>query len=291
MAMWGAFKSKLFAGFMNGLNKFYLTNKKMDKVSHIKNVSYFSNKKCKYDVLYTTNFPQKKLPTIFLIHGGGYIAVDKKQFTHFAKDLASAGFLVVSINYRLLPEVFIKDCAQDCINAINHALENYEKIDVNNCFFIGDSAGANLACQAIFANMKNKYFKKLNIRASLLLYGLFDARLTNKLTKPFIDGLYEWKYIDYPIDVFYKEVDVLKKVNKNFPPCLIVTSDNDFIKENSYALIDKCQNLKLDFEYIIFKKSLFSIHGFINLKNTEVYWITVEECIEFFKKRLKQFDK
>ena len=291
IAKWGAFKSKFFATTMNVLNKLYLTNRKIEKLTHKKNIHYAKNKKCAYDIIYTKNYPQKKLPTIFLIHGGSYIAVDKKQFTHLAKDFASAGFLVVNINYRLMPEVYIKDCAQDCINAVKHVLNSCDKIDRNNCFFIGDSAGANLACKVIYALKSKKSEIKINIRASLFLYGFFDARITNKLTKPFIEGLYEWKYIDFPIEHFYDEIDVLKNLDKHFPPCLIITSDNDFIKEHSYAMIDKLQNLNHDFEYIIFKKRLSSIHGFINIKNTAVYNISVDECLNFFKKRLKQIDK
>lgn len=41
-------------------------------------------------------------PVIFLIHGGGFFAGDKSEFSAHSKQLMNAGFAVININYRLV---------------------------------------------------------------------------------------------------------------------------------------------------------------------------------------------
>src|SRR6476659_6103154 len=57
-------------------------------------------------------------PVIVWIHGGGWQAGDKKDVQKKPQAFADKGFVFVSINYRLLPKVTIKQMAGDVAKAI-----------------------------------------------------------------------------------------------------------------------------------------------------------------------------
>ena len=50
-----------------------------------------------------------KLPVIIDIHGGGWMYADKDLNIFYNQYLASRGFLVFSVSYRLVPSVAVPD--------------------------------------------------------------------------------------------------------------------------------------------------------------------------------------
>ncbi len=86
------------------------------------------------------------LPAVVDVHGGGWYYGDHKLNGRFCKYLASKGFVVVSIAYRLAPDATIFDQVQDCFLAINHICQNADEygIDLDKMFIAGDSAGGHL---------------------------------------------------------------------------------------------------------------------------------------------------
>ena len=61
----------------------------------------------------------KKLPVVVWTHGGGWQAGDKKDVSKKPHVFTDKGFVFVSINYRLLPDVTIKQMAGDVAKAIH----------------------------------------------------------------------------------------------------------------------------------------------------------------------------
>src|SRR5438045_2591976 len=57
-------------------------------------------------------------PVVVWIHGGGWQAGDKKEVQKKPQAFVDKSFVFVSINYRLLPEVTIKQMAGDVAKAI-----------------------------------------------------------------------------------------------------------------------------------------------------------------------------
>ena len=55
----------------------------------------------------------KNLPVMFWIHGGGWQVGDKSDVGLKPKVLTKRGFIFVSTNYRLLPEVTMDDLLRD----------------------------------------------------------------------------------------------------------------------------------------------------------------------------------
>ncbi len=89
----------------------------------------------------------KNLPVVFWIHGGGWQAGDKTLVQIKPKFFVDNGFVFVSTNYRLLPNVEIKTIFQDIAKSIRWVHEHIAEHggDPNHILVMGHSAGAQLA--------------------------------------------------------------------------------------------------------------------------------------------------
>lgn len=88
-----------------------------------------------------------KLPVVFWIHGGGWQGGDKDDVGIKPKVLTERGFLFVSTNYRLLPDVSMEVLTQDVARSLAWVHKNIAKYkgDPQQIFVGGHSAGAQLA--------------------------------------------------------------------------------------------------------------------------------------------------
>jgi len=86
----------------------------------------------------------KNLPVMIYIHGGGWRTGDKKGVAAKPAYFTSRGFVFVSLNYRLVPEVDLFTQLQDSANAIGWAKEKITNYggDPSRLHLIGHSAGA-----------------------------------------------------------------------------------------------------------------------------------------------------
>ncbi len=89
----------------------------------------------------------KRLPVMFWIHGGGWQVGDKSDVALKPKVLTERGFVFVSTNYRLLPDVDIDTLIRDVAKSLGWVHRNIAKYggDPKRIFVGGHSAGAQLA--------------------------------------------------------------------------------------------------------------------------------------------------
>jgi acetyl esterase/lipase len=87
-------------------------------------------------------------PLVVMIHGGAWHRGGRFEMglTRWAGYLASAGFAVVSIDYRLAPATSFPDSFADCVDAVDWAVEHAERLgaDPERIGLWGDSAGGHL---------------------------------------------------------------------------------------------------------------------------------------------------
>lgn len=97
------------------------------------------------DVYSPTN--AKNLPVVFWIHGGGWQAGDKSEMYDKPKVFNGKGFLLVSTNYRLLPNVDMGTLTRDVAKSIRWVHDHIAKYggDPKRLLIMGHSAGAQLA--------------------------------------------------------------------------------------------------------------------------------------------------
>lgn len=88
------------------------------------------------------------LPIVFFIHGGGWSAGDKGGLAHINKRnfFIDNGFVFVSTNYRLAPDVAFPIYPQDVAKAFVKIVDNVADYNgnVDEIFILGHSAGAHL---------------------------------------------------------------------------------------------------------------------------------------------------
>jgi arylformamidase len=89
----------------------------------------------------------KDHPVVVWIHGGGWQGGDKKDVQKKPQAFVDKGFVFVSINYRLLPDVTIKQMGEDVAKAIKWTHDHAKDYggDPKTFFVMGHSAGAQLA--------------------------------------------------------------------------------------------------------------------------------------------------
>ncbi len=91
--------------------------------------------------------PVESLPVMFWIHGGGWQQGDKSDVGFKPKVLTDRGFVFVSTNYRLLPDVEMEELIRDVARSIGWVHRNISDYggDPKRVFVGGHSAGAQLA--------------------------------------------------------------------------------------------------------------------------------------------------
>jgi acetyl esterase/lipase len=124
-------------------------------LSSYTDISYGAEPSQKFDV-YVPKSATVKFPLIIFIHGGAWIAGDKSDVTAIAKFLANQGFVVINMNYRLLPNFTYPAPLEDIQTVLQWAKQNSEqyKIDTAHIGMTGHSAGGHLA--ALYALTQDK---------------------------------------------------------------------------------------------------------------------------------------
>ncbi len=118
--------------------------------------------------LYTPEAPAgKSLPVMFWIHGGGWQAGDKSDVALKPKVLVERGFVFVSTNYRLLPDVTMEDLAADVAKSLGWVHKQIAQYggDPQRIFVGGHSAGAQLAALIC---VDDRYLKQEGVPFSVL---------------------------------------------------------------------------------------------------------------------------
>jgi acetyl esterase/lipase len=89
----------------------------------------------------------KNLPVVVWIHGGGWRKGDKADVHNKPKAFTDKGFILVSVNYRFVTNVTIKQMAGDVAKAIRWTHDHARDYsgDPNTIIVMGHSAGAQLA--------------------------------------------------------------------------------------------------------------------------------------------------
>ena len=89
----------------------------------------------------------KGLPVVFWIHGGGWQGGDKSEMYDKPKVFNGKGFILVSTNYRLLPNVDMATLTRDVAKSIRWVHDHIAEHggDPKRLLIMGHSAGAQLA--------------------------------------------------------------------------------------------------------------------------------------------------
>lgn len=254
-----------------------------DGVVRFDDISYVATEKSvnvnKYhllDVYRPKTAGDAKLPVIVNVHGGGWVYGGKDVYQYYCMDLCLRGFTVVNFSYRLAPECKYPAQLEDTCMAFRWVMENSEEygIDMDRVYAVGDSAGANIL--ALYCLMgTNEEYRRLygtNVLRKLLfepcvekdvnggINDIIDEDITGKFCVPravaLNCGAYDLTAGRREMKGFMSELmpnkgtpeevemlNVIRYINKDFPPTFLMTCYGDFLKEQAPLLEKKLKGL------------------------------------------------
>jgi len=264
-----------------------------EDIFRVDDISYGPHKMNVLDV-YRPKNAKGKLPIIVSVHGGGWVYGDKELYQHYCMSLAQRGFAVVNFTYRLSPESKFPGQLEDTVKVFNWVLANAEEygFDTEHVFAVGDSAGAHILSLFCAMCTNPEYALKHNFKvkegfvpkAVALNCGAYDM---NPESNPAGNTLSLMKGDILPnkgTDEEFREISPVNFITKDFPPCYIMTSNQDFLKEQAPRLIEKVEAAGVPYVYKLYGDEENPLgHVFhLNMYNETGKLCNDEECT-FFK--------
>lgn len=183
-----------------------------------------------------------KYPVLFYIHGGGFVAGDKKYRRALSRWSAQQGYFVVNVNYGLCPDYKCPTILRQLVSALNWVGANAEKysLDLDRMIVSGDSAGgyysAILACICTNKSLQDKLGVSTDLKfaGAILNCGIYDVGVALQQKYPFnlgdkllndFAGISKKDIDGYDFLEFCKPV---KYVGKDFPKSFVTYADKDF---------------------------------------------------------------
>jgi acetyl esterase/lipase len=188
----------------------------------------------------------KNHPIVVWIHGGGWQAGNKTDIQKKPQAFTAKGFVFVSINYRLLPKVTIKQMADDVAKAIRWTHDHAKDYggDPNTIFVMGHSAGAQLAALVC---TDERYLKAEKLSLSVIKGCVpvdgdtYDVPMQIRTVEKKRAERYQKKFGDAPSQKDLSPVTHVAK-GKNIPPFLILhVADHPETKGQSQRLVKALQ--------------------------------------------------
>ncbi|MCF0105355.1 MAG: alpha/beta hydrolase [Holdemanella sp.] len=232
------------------------------------------------------------LPVIVSIHGGGWVYGDKERYSYYCMSLAQHGFAVINYTYRLAPEYKFPASLEDTNAVFTWIFENAKKykLDLNNVFALGDSAGGHLLSMYVaiqtdtdYANNFDLMLPNIKFNAIALNCGAYTIE-PEGLTSELMKDLLPKGGIEEEITL----MNTINYVNKDFPPVFLMTCTNDFLQNDATLMATKLVMNKVPFEFHYFGNSeLLLGHVFhLNMKLDIAKECNRMEC-DFFKSYVK----
>lgn len=189
-------------------------------------------------------------PVIIYVHGGSWTEGDKAELNYKAGYFTEKGYVFVSVNYRLSPEVEHPVHVQDVANAISWFYSNakYYSSDPKRFYVMGHSAGAHIAA---LLSLDEKYLAKAGtsvdiIKGLILIDGIgYDVPLlmentSGRLKETFANALGdsrgEWEDAS-PINYIRENIRI--------PPMMIMYGgDREIAGIEARRLAERLQGVK-----------------------------------------------
>ncbi len=246
----------------------------LKQVEVIKNVEYARTPEqvMLLDVYLPPGKPERPLPAVIWIHGGGLKNLDKdyELIRWCAAYTALAGFVSISVEYRLVGTAPLPAAIEDCKTAVRFIRKNAAQfhIEPERVGVGGESAGGYLAALVATADSSAGFDKRE--------YPGVSSRVQCGVLWYPVTTRYDFKPVDY--------------VTPDDPPVLLLHGDRDKVVsiDESYTMKKKYEEAGAPVELHIVKNA---DHGFPDIHaNVEEYRKHMEEALKesvrFFRKYL-----
>lgn len=233
-------------------------------VTEINNIAYLDDGHIHHqlDVYYPEGTKETdRLPVLIDIHGGGWMYGDKELNKYYCLELATKGFVVFNMSYRLYPEVNARQQLWDISNCLKWISENLASYpcDTDNIYLTGDSAGGMLAA---FTAMLSESEKMRDLYDTPDFSLKFNAvGLTSPV--PRMNGDFPVNYYtrimlgkDYEKEKWadYVKLEDILTLGK-MPPTFLLTSSGDFLaRKETRIAAESLRKAGIDHQLMDFEK-------------------------------------
>lgn len=233
-----------------------------------------------------------ELPVIINIHGGGLIGGSKNLSVGFCRQLAKRGYLVFSLEYRLIPEVRVYEQFDDVcagMDCIGRKLVDFD-VDFTRIYMVAESAGAYLATYVAAMKRSEALQKaigykptKMVFRAIGLISGMFYTTRNDSLGRFLSRSIYgkdarsiamaEYTNPEHP------------EIIHNIPPCYLITSKADMLERYTLDFAGELGNKGVEHHLRHMGSDPKLLHAFpvLNATLPESERV-IDEIIDWFKK-------
>jgi acetyl esterase len=208
-------------------------------------------------------------PLIIYYHGGGWVLGDMEIYQHICARLAELTHAdVLAIDYRLAPQHKFPIAVEDCYDTLLWAEHGarYWKVDPEQIYVMGDSAGGNLA--TVVTRLARDR-KGPHIAGQILIYPVTDGRLRTPSyslyketpTLSFRDMQFFVKnYQSEPKDILNANFSpLLAKDHSRLPPALIITAQYDPLSDDGKFYAEALKSADTLVKHLEVKET---IHGY-----------------------------
>lgn len=233
-------------------------------IKEIKNITYvrYGKRALQLD-LYLPASPQKNRPAIIFVHGGGWRAGYRTNFTAFSIAMAEQGYVAATISYRLSPEAKYPAAIYDVKAAIRWLRKNARQygIDPQKIAVGGGSAGGQIASlsgvthdHAVFDPLMKKSSVSSQVQAIVNIDGLSDftseaARFHEDDPRKNPSSAGAWfggRYAEKK-DLWH-EASPTFYVSKSTPPILFLISNEERFSVGYKEMIEKMKVLNIPYQ-------------------------------------------
>ena len=210
-----------------------------ENVDEIKDI-YYSDDHLpahRLDIFRPADRKSEVLPVIINIHGGGLLMGSKEFNRFFCARLCKTGYMVYSIEYRLVPDCSFFDQLNDVFMAMDYIQQRIadDYGDTSNIYACADSGGACLLTYASAMIHNNKLANAAGIKPASIklnaigfISGMFYTNRFDQI------GLFLPKYLygrHYKKESFAPYINPeCSDITEYLPPVFMVTSRNDNLR-------------------------------------------------------------
>jgi len=244
-----------------------------------------------YDVFYQQQFSKRRLPTIFMIHGGGYVSGTKEGATKLCQQLAEKGFLVFNVEYTKCDKEekkYLPYQIYEFFKCYKHITSTVyaDLIDYDNIFIAGNSAGAHIA--ALIANVQSNPDLKMeynlqggpNVKGVILLSPCLGVYKFGGMfpQKQYFNVLFGEKSARSEL---YELTHNLEITTEAFPPSVMFSTKGDIVVgAHKIGFLELAKELHLSLQHYEICSGYKLFHSSM-VEHADKYPLCIDKITEF----------